>query len=50
MMWGTDLTRLPGTYRQAVTLFTEELPFLTAEDKEWVMGRTIAQALRWPEA
>jgi predicted TIM-barrel fold metal-dependent hydrolase len=26
---GTDLTRLHGSYRQAVTLFTEELDFLS---------------------
>ena len=39
MFWGTDLTRLPCTYRQAVTMFTEELAFLSDSDKEWVMGR-----------
>jgi predicted TIM-barrel fold metal-dependent hydrolase len=50
MMWGSDLTRLRGSYRQCVTLFTEALDFLSAEDKEWVMGRTLAEALRWPEA
>jgi L-fuconolactonase len=46
--WGTDLTRLPCTYRQAITLFTEELPFLTAADKEWVMGRGVSEWLGWP--
>ena len=25
--WGTDLSRLPCTYRQGVTMFTEEMPF-----------------------
>ena len=24
--WGTDLTRMPCTYRECVSLFTEELP------------------------
>ncbi|MDE2007013.1 MAG: amidohydrolase [Rhodospirillales bacterium] len=48
MFWGTDLTRLPCPYRQAVTFFTEELPFLSAEDKEWVMGRAICAFLGWP--
>ena len=28
MFWGSDLTRLNGTYRQCVTLFTEELTCL----------------------
>lgn len=46
--WGTDLTRLPCTYRQAITFFTEELSFLSAEDKEWVMGRAVCEFLDWP--
>lgn len=47
VFWGTDLTRLPGTYRQAVTMFTEEMEFLTDEDLDWIMGRGIADWLRW---
>ena len=46
--WGTDLSHLPCPYRQAVTLFTEELGFLSATDKEWIMGRGIAEWLNWP--
>jgi L-fuconolactonase len=45
--WGTDLTRLPCTYRQAVTLFTEALPFLTPADQESVMGRALCEWLGW---
>jgi hypothetical protein len=26
MFWGTDITRMHCTWRQCVTLFTEELP------------------------
>ena len=48
MFWGTDLTRLPCTYRQAITLFTEELPWLSADDQEWVMGRGPCDWLGWP--
>jgi predicted TIM-barrel fold metal-dependent hydrolase len=48
MFWGTDLTRLPCTYRQAVTLFTEDLPWLAAADQELVMGRGICDWLGWP--
>ena len=50
--WGTDITRIWSrtTYRQCVTLFTEELPFLSADDLDWVMGRGIAQCLDWPLA
>ena len=47
VFWGTDLSQLPCPYRQAVTLFTEELNFLSAEDKEWIMGKGLAQWLRW---
>ena len=46
--WGTDWTRLPCPWRQAVTLFTEELPWLSAEDQAWVMGRALCEWLGWP--
>jgi predicted TIM-barrel fold metal-dependent hydrolase len=47
--WGTDLTNAftKSTYRQRITHFTEELPFLSASDKEWVMGRAILERLNW---
>ncbi len=47
MFWGTDLTGIPCTYRQAITLFTEELSFLSGADLEWVMGRGISDWLGW---
>jgi predicted TIM-barrel fold metal-dependent hydrolase len=53
--WGTDITRiwsrarLPCSYRQCVTLFTQELDFLSADDLEWVMGRGIVECLQWRE-
>lgn len=47
VFWGTHLARLPCTYRQAITLFTEELPWLTAEDKEWIMGRGLCEWIGW---
>ena len=46
--WGTDLSHLPCPYKQVVTLFTEELDFLSDADKEWIMGRAIAEWLNWP--
>jgi predicted TIM-barrel fold metal-dependent hydrolase len=48
MFWGTDLTRLTCPYREAITLFTEELPWLSAEDRAWIMGRAISEWLGWP--
>jgi L-fuconolactonase len=29
-------------------LFTEELPWLSAADQEWVMGRGVCAWLGWP--
>jgi predicted TIM-barrel fold metal-dependent hydrolase len=50
--WGTDLSamlsRTTCTYRQAVTMFTEEMDFLSKEDLEYVMGRGLAECLPWP--
>ena len=50
--WGSDLSSLlrrsKGTYREAVTMFTEEMDFLSKEDLEWVMGRALAECLPWP--
>ena len=48
--WGTDITNSfpKATYRQRVTHFTEELPFLSEEDKDWVMGRAILARVGWP--
>jgi L-fuconolactonase len=46
--WGTDLSRMPCTYRECIDLFTKELPWLKGEDLEWVMGRGVCQWLGWP--
>ena len=45
--WGTDITRMPCSYRQCVTMFTEELPWLQGRDKELVMGEAIFDWLGW---
>jgi predicted TIM-barrel fold metal-dependent hydrolase len=47
--WGTDLTNSynKATYKQRIIHFTETLDFLSAEDKEWVMGRAILDRLGW---
>ncbi|MGZ9005727.1 MAG: amidohydrolase family protein [Burkholderiales bacterium] len=48
IFWGTDKSRLPCSYAQAITMFTEEIPWLTSEDKEWILGRAITEWLSWP--
>lgn len=45
--WGTDLTRMPCTYRECIDLFTNELPWLKGDDLEWVMGRGVCEWLGW---
>lgn len=47
MFFGSDLTRLPCPYVQAVELFTETLGFLGDADREWVMGRGLREWLDW---
>jgi L-fuconolactonase len=48
VFWGTDLQRLPCTYAQAITMFTEELDWLSQDDLRWIMGRGICEWLDWP--
>ena len=50
MFWGTDLTRMPCSYRQCVTFFTEELPWLRGADLEDVMGRGLCAWIGWDYA
>ena len=49
LFWGSDLTRLPCDYRQALTMFTEHMPWLHGHDLERVMGKGLCRWLRWPE-
>jgi predicted TIM-barrel fold metal-dependent hydrolase len=46
--WGTDITRMPCSYRECVTMFTEELPWLSGNDLELVMGKGICDVLKCP--
>jgi predicted TIM-barrel fold metal-dependent hydrolase len=48
VFWGTDLTRLPCTYREARSWAEVALADLGAEDVAWVMGRGVAAWLDWP--
>jgi predicted TIM-barrel fold metal-dependent hydrolase len=47
MFWGTDVTRMPCSYRQCVTMFTEEMPWLKGRDLELVMGRALCDWIGW---
>jgi L-fuconolactonase len=45
--WGSDLSRLRGTYDEGRRFFVEELDFLAGDDLEWVMGRGVSEWLGW---
>ncbi|MGY8961695.1 MAG: amidohydrolase family protein, partial [Alphaproteobacteria bacterium] len=47
VFWGTDMSRLSCDYRECVTLFTEEMPFLSGAVQEKVMGTGICDWLGW---
>ena len=50
MLWGADRTRLTSTYSECLDHVRRSLDFLSAGDKEWILGRSLAEALNWPEA
>ncbi len=50
MFWGTDITKMPCSWRQCVTMFTEELPWLGEDDKRLVMGDALCAWWGWNRA
>ena len=50
MFWGTDITKMPCSWRQCVTMFTEELPWLSEQDKRLVMGEALCAWWGWDRA
>ena len=47
VFWGTDITKMPCSWRQCVTMFTEELPWLGDQDKRLVMGDALCAWWGW---
>jgi predicted TIM-barrel fold metal-dependent hydrolase len=47
MFWGTDITKMPVSWRQCITMFTEELPWLSEADKTLIMGEAICAWWGW---
>src|SRR5690606_1229314 len=48
VFWGSDMTRVDLPYRQIVTHFTEELPFLSEAERKLIMGEALCKWLGWP--
>ena len=47
MFWASDWSRLPCSYQQGLTMYTEQSPWLSASDKDWMLGRSICEWLNW---
>lgn len=45
--WGTDISKMPCTWKQCITQFTEEMPWMSAADKRLVMGEAICAWWGW---
>jgi predicted TIM-barrel fold metal-dependent hydrolase len=50
MFWGTDITKMKCSWRECVTMFTEELPWLNGRDLELVMGDALCAWWGWDRA
>jgi len=42
VFWGTDITKMPISWRQCIAMFTEEMTWLSNEDKRLVMGEAVS--------
>lgn len=47
VFWGTDITKMPLSWRACATLFTEEIPWLNANDRRLIMGEAILAWWGW---
>jgi predicted TIM-barrel fold metal-dependent hydrolase len=47
MFWGTDITRMPCSWRECVTAFTEHQSWVPAADLPLIMGRGMADWIGW---
>ena len=47
LFWGTDITKMPCSWRQCVTMFTEEMPWLSESDKALIMGQAVCAWWGW---
>lgn len=46
-LWGTDLTRKACSYSEAITMFTDHMPFLDAAQLEQIMGGSATRWIGW---
>jgi len=48
LFWGSDLTRLRGSYADCLSQFREDLDFLSEEDRDLILGGALSECLNWP--
>ena len=47
VFWGTDITKMPCSWRQCVTMFTEQMPWFSKDDLRLVMGEAVCRWWGW---
>lgn len=47
MFWGTDITKMPCSWEQCVSMFTDNMPWLNADDKRLIMGDALCAWWGW---
>ncbi|MEM8971584.1 MAG: amidohydrolase family protein [Pseudomonadota bacterium] len=47
MFWGTDISKMPCSWQRCVTMFAEELDWLSEQDKQLIMGDAICKWWGW---
>ena len=47
VFWGTDITKMTCTWRDCITMFTDEMPWLNGRDRDRVMGEAICAWWGW---
>jgi len=50
MFWGTDISKMPCSWRECVTMFTHELPWLGEQDRSLIMGDALCAWWGWNRA
>lgn len=50
VFWGTDISKMPCTWRQCIEMFTDQMGWLNGRDLALVMGEAIRAWWGWPHA
>lgn len=47
MFWGTDISKMPCSWRECVTMFTQELEWLSDDDRRLILGEALCAWWGW---